>query len=61
LAALGQMDTELYEIITLYYGQAITADEAEQMAAEITEQYPGQGIEVVDGGQLHYFYIISVE
>jgi len=23
LAALGQMDTELYEIITLYYGESI--------------------------------------
>jgi len=61
LDALGQMDTELYEIITLYYGEAITADEAEQIAAKITERYPGQGIEVVDGGQLHYYYIISVE
>ena len=61
LAALGQMDTELYEIITLYYGESITADEAEQIAAEITSRYPGQGIEVVDGGQLHYYYIISVE
>jgi len=61
LAALGQMDTELYEIITLYYGESITADEAEQIAAQITDRYPGQGIEVVDGGQLHYFYIISVE
>jgi len=61
LAALGQMDTELYEIITLYYGESITADEAEQIAAEITDRYPGQGIEVVDGGQSHYYYIISVE
>jgi len=61
LAALGQMDTELYEIITLYYGESIAADEAEQIAAEITSRYPGQGIEVVDGGQLHYYYIISVE
>jgi hypothetical protein len=61
LAALGQMDTELYEIITLYYGQAITADKAEQIAAEIAERYSGQGIEVVDGGQLHYYCIISVE
>ena len=61
MAALGQMDTELYEIITLYYGESITADEAEQIAVEITDRYPGQGIEVVDGGQLHYYYIISVE
>ena len=61
LAALGQMDTELYEIITLYYGQSITADEAERIAAEISDRYPSQGIEVVDGGQLHYYYIVSVE
>lgn len=61
MAALEQMDTEQYEIITLYYGESITADEAEQIAAEITARYPGQGIETVDGGQLHYYYIISVE
>lgn len=61
MAALEQMDTEQYEIITLYYGESITADEAEQIAAEITARYPDQGIETVDGGQLHYYYIISVE
>jgi DAK2 domain fusion protein YloV len=61
MAALEQMDTDLHEIVTLYYGESITVDQAEQIAAEISEKYPVQQVEIVDGGQAHYYYIISVE
>jgi DAK2 domain fusion protein YloV len=61
LVALKEMNTDLYEIVTLYYGESITPDEADQIAAQVAEQYPGQEVEVVDGGQPHYHYIISVE
>jgi hypothetical protein len=61
LEALGTMDAEEYEIITLYYGESITADDAQKLADEIAERYPGQEIEVVDGGQPHYHYILSAE
>jgi DAK2 domain fusion protein YloV len=59
--AIEQMNAEDSEIITLYYGESITADEAQQLADEISERYPDQEIEVVDGGQPHYYYIISAE
>ncbi|NIV29765.1 MAG: DAK2 domain-containing protein [Anaerolineae bacterium] len=61
LEALGTMDAKQYEIITLYYGESITADDAQQLADEIAERYPEQEIEVVDGGQPHYHYILSAE
>ena len=61
MKALGAMSAEDYEIITIYYGESITADEAEQLASEIANRYPEQEIEVVDGGQPHYHYILSAE
>ncbi len=59
--ALEFMETQDLEIVTLYYGESITADEAEELADEIAGRYPEQEVEVVDGGQPHYLYIISVE
>ncbi len=61
MAALEEMRAEDYEIVTIYYGETATADEAQQLAEDITARYPEQEIEVVDGGQPHYHYILSVE
>ena len=55
------MRAQDFEIITLYYGESITADEAQQLADEITGHYPEQEVEIVDGGQPHYHYILSAE
>lgn len=49
------------EIITVYYGETITANEAEALSEAIRPKYPAQEIEVVSGGQPHYHFIISVE
>ena len=61
LDALQVMNAQDLEIVTLYYGESITADEAQQLADEIADRYPEQEIEVVDGGQPHYHYILSAE
>jgi DAK2 domain fusion protein YloV len=58
---LRQMQAGSYDIITVYYGQDSTPASAQVIAARIREQYPEQEIEVVDGGQPHYNYIISAE
>ena len=58
---LRQMKTEEYEIITIYYGENVTQGEAEALAARISQDYPEQEIELVNGGQPHYLYIISAE
>jgi uncharacterized protein len=58
---LDQMHAGDLEIITLYFGQPVTAAGAEQMRNELRELYPDQEIEVVDGGQPFYHYIISAE
>jgi DAK2 domain fusion protein YloV len=59
--ALEQIQAEDFEIITIYYGDSVTADEAQQLADEIETRYPEQEIEVVDGGQPHYYFILSAE
>jgi uncharacterized protein len=49
------------EVITLYYGADITHDAAQFVAQRVGEWYPDVEIEVVEGGQPHYTYIISAE
>jgi hypothetical protein len=61
LEMLERMGAQDAEIITLYYGESITANEAEVLAEKIRQAYPAQEIEVVNGGQPHYHFIISVE
>jgi DAK2 domain fusion protein YloV len=58
---LEHMDIARFEIITLYFGSDITETEAEATARRIKEQYSQLEIEVVNGGQPHYAYIISAE
>jgi len=58
---LRQMKAEEYEIITIYYGENATQKEAEALATQISQDYPEQEIELVNGGQPHYIYILSAE
>ncbi len=50
-----------FELITLFYGEDVTKQEANQIADEIRFAYPDQEIEVQDGGQPHYHFIIAIE
>src|SRR5436305_7098564 len=58
---LQRMDMDSCEIVTLYYGQDITAERAKEMARQLQRRYSQLEIEVVDGGQPYYAYILSVE
>ncbi len=58
---LEEMALDEREILTLYYGQGIQLERANLLAAQIQERYPEQEIEVVEGNQPHYHYIISAE
>jgi hypothetical protein len=60
-ALLDQMGTREREIVTLYYGNGVQREEAESLAKAIRERYPAQEVEVVEGGQPHYYYILSAE
>ncbi len=58
---LQRMQIDRYEILTLYYGEGVTAQQAQETARCIKERYSHLEIEVVNGGQPHYAYIISAE
>jgi uncharacterized protein len=58
---LAKMDVANHEVVTLYYGEGISAAQAEATAATITGWYPDQTVEVVQGGQPYYTFVISAE
>jgi DAK2 domain fusion protein YloV len=61
LCMLDKAKAGEHELITLFYGEDLTAAEANRIADKIREAYPGQEIELQDGGQPHYQFILSVE
>ena len=58
---IAQLMDEDAAIISLYYGEEVTEEEAEEMGAYLEETYPDVDVEVEFGGQPIYYYIISVE
>ena len=55
------MVDENSELISLYYGSETTRDDAKAVAARIEKLYPDVDVEVHDGGQPIYYYVLSVE
>jgi DAK2 domain fusion protein YloV len=50
-----------YELITMFYGENISQEDAESMAEFIQEEYSDQIVELQYGGQPHYQFILSIE
>ena len=48
-------------LISLYYGQDVSEDDASALADMIAEKYPDVDVEVNPGGQPIYYYLLSVE
>lgn len=61
LGLLEKADAANYELITLFYGADINKTEVNRIADIIQSAYPDQEIEVQEGGQPHYQFIISIE
>lgn len=49
------------ELISLYYGEEVSDEEANKIADELMELYPDLDVEVHYGGQPIYYYLLSVE
>ena len=54
------MNDEL-ELISIYYGQDVTEDAAQELKDRVEEAYPGCDVELQYGGQPIYYYIVSAE
>ena len=58
---LAQLVDEDTELISLFYGQDVQEESAENFAQEIEDLYPDVDVDVHSGGQPIYYYVLSVE
>jgi dihydroxyacetone kinase-like predicted kinase len=58
---LEKAEAAEHELITFYFGEDLPHGEANRIADMVRKKYPEQEIEVQEGGQPHYQFIISVE
>jgi dihydroxyacetone kinase-like predicted kinase len=58
---LQRLDLSNYEVITFYYGEEITPEEAQALVTTLQTDYNQLELDVFSGGQPHYHYIFSVE
>ena len=49
------------EILSLYYGEDVKAEDAEALVSEIQKDNPELEIELQNGGQAVYYYLLSLE
>ena len=60
-AMLEQLVDEESELISLYYGEEVKEEDAEQLIQEIEELYPDVDVDAHFGGQPIYYYVLAVE
>jgi hypothetical protein len=61
LGLLEKASAEQYELITLFYGANLNKKEVSQISDAICSAYPGLEIEIQEGCQPHYYFILSLE
>jgi len=61
LGLLEKAEANEHELVTLFYGQDMPHAEAHRIADVVRKQYGNLEVEVQDGGQPHYHFLISVE
>ena len=58
---LSRVELEKADVVTIYFGEDASETEAREINKVLATQYPNLQLEVVNSGQPHYEYIISVE
>ena len=58
---IQKLVTEETMNITLFYGEGVTAEQAEQFLATLELKYANCDVSMIEGGQPVYYYLISVE
>lgn len=61
LEVLDEASAGDYEVVTVYFGQDITQKDAAALGDQIKAIYPSLEVDVHDGGQAYYPYILSLE
>lgn len=58
---LAQLVDDDSELISLYYGEDVTEEAAEEFTIELAELYPDLDVDTHFGGQPIYYYVLAVE
>lgn len=58
---ISKMIDESVVSITLFYGEDVKQQDAEQLRDTLSQKYPECEVTIIDGGQPVYYYIISME
>ncbi len=58
---LARLEVTGDDAVTLYFGADVSQAQAEDTARRIRRQFPGVDVELFDGGQPHYHYLVSIE
>jgi len=58
---LEKMNAASRELITFYWGEDLDPAHANRLADTVRIGYPAQQVEIYEGGQPHYYLILSVE
>ena len=61
LQLIKKMKRDEHEMITLYYGEGVTEEECEALAANVSEAFPDCDVDYHYGGQPVYYYMVSLE
>lgn len=58
---VSSMSDDSSELLSIYYGSDVNEQDAENIKAILEKEYPDYELDVYNGGQPIYYYIISVE
>ena len=58
---IDEMVTEDSSVVSIYWGEGSDQSKAEALGSQIQEKYPDLEVEISEGGQAVYAYIVSVE
>ena len=61
LTLLDKLKEDSHEVITLYYGEGVTEEDAAALTEKITEAFPDCDVDYHCGGQPVYYYLLSLE
>ncbi|MDE6441309.1 MAG: DAK2 domain-containing protein [Clostridia bacterium] len=61
LALIKSLKRDEHEMITLYYGEGVSEEDANALVEKVTETYPDCDVDVHYGGQPVYYYMVSLE
>ncbi|MCA2001437.1 MAG: DAK2 domain-containing protein [Chloroflexi bacterium] len=61
MGLLEKADAAEHELVTLFYGEGVSHAEANRIKDVVGQKYPNLEVEVQEGGQSHYQFLISIE